>query len=99
VREKERDALVDSRYVNARFQMLGRSICVAVECECVSRSIPDGKGGVSEDAPREAWPRALSHFGASWVSCLDGGFAVIASNPSLVLRPDQYRPIPSRVKT
>jgi len=40
---------VDSRYVNARFQIMGRSICIAAECECVSRSIPDGKGGVGED--------------------------------------------------
>ena len=27
-----------------RIGFLGRSICVAAECECVSRSIPDGKG-------------------------------------------------------
>ena len=53
----------DSRYVNARFQILGRSICAAAECECVSRSIPDDKEGVCEDAPREAWPRALRQVG------------------------------------
>jgi len=76
---------VNSRYVNARFQILGRSICVAVECECVSRSIPDGKGGVGEDAPREACPRALSQYGASCASCFDGGFAVIASNTELAV--------------
>jgi len=70
----------DSRYVNARSQILGRSICAAAECECVSRSIPDGKEGVCEDAPREAWPRALSQYDASWASCFDGGFAAIASN-------------------
>ena len=63
----------------------GRSIYVAGECECVSRSIPDGKGGVGEDAPREAWPRALSQYGASWASCFDGGFAAIASNTELVV--------------
>ena len=55
---------VDSRYGNARFQILGRSICVVAEYECVSRSIPCGKGRVGEDAPREAWPRALSQYGA-----------------------------------
>jgi len=76
---------VDSRYVNARFQIFGRSICVAAECECVSRSIPDGKGGVGEDAPREAWPRALSQYGASWASCFDGGFAAIASSTELAV--------------
>jgi len=76
---------VDSRYVNARFQITGRPICVTAECECVSRSIPDGKGEVGEDAPREAWPRALSQYGASWASCFDGGFAAIASNTELAV--------------
>jgi len=76
---------VDSRYVNARSQILGRSICIAAECEYVSRSIPDGKGEVGEDAPREAWPRALSQYGTSWVSCFDGGFAAIASNTELAV--------------
>jgi len=71
--------------VNARFQILRRSICVAAESECVSSSIPDGKGGVVEVAPREAWPRALSQYGASWVSCFDGGFAAIASNTKLAV--------------
>jgi len=76
---------VDSRFVNARFQILGRSICVAAECECVSRSIPDGKGGVGEDAPRKAWPRALSQYGASWASCFDGGFVAIVSDTELAV--------------
>ena len=71
--------------MNARFQILGRSICVAAECECESRSIPDGKAGVGEDAPREAWPRALSQYGASWASCSNGGFAVIASSTELAV--------------
>ena len=61
---------VDSRYVNARFQILGRSICVVAGCACVSRSIPDGKGGLGEDALKEAWPRALGQHRASWASCL-----------------------------
>jgi len=76
---------VDSRYVNARFQILGRSIRVAAEYECESRSIPNGKAGVGEDAPREAWPRALSQYGASCASCFDGGFAAIASNTELAV--------------
>jgi len=74
---------VDSRYVNGRFQILVRSICVAAEC--VSRSIPDGKGGVGESTTREAWPRALSQYGASWGSCFDGGLAAFASNTELAV--------------
>jgi len=49
------------------------------------RSIPDGKGGVGEDAPREAWHRALSQHGASWASCFHGGFAAIASSTELAV--------------
>ena len=45
---------VDSRYVNTRFQILGRSICGAVEGVCVSRCISGGEEGVSKDAAREA---------------------------------------------
>jgi len=89
---------VDSSYVNARFQILGRSICVAAECECVSRSILDGKGGVGEDTPREAWPRALSQYGASWASCFDGGFAVIASNTELAVSCASSGSVPSDSK-
>jgi len=55
--------------------------------------------GVGEDAPREAWPRALSQYGASWASCFDGRSLLIQNLPSFVLRPGQYRPIPRRVKT
>jgi len=72
MRGKERDALggLDEGFLCAftnfwrRFEVWGRSICVVAECECVSRSIPGGKGGVGEDAAREAWPRVLSQYGA-----------------------------------
>ena len=86
---------VDSRYVNARFQILGRSICGAVECECVSRSIADDEGGMGEVAAREAWPRTLSQYGASWASCFDGGLATIASSTELAVSRASSRPISS----
>jgi len=40
---------------------------------------------VGGDAPREAWRRALSQYRASWASCFDGGFAVIASSTELAV--------------
>ena len=85
---------VDSRYVNARFQIVGRSICGAVEGECVSRSISD-EGGVGEDAAREAWPRTLSQYGASWASCFDGGLATIASSTELAVSRASSEPMSS----
>ena len=71
---------VDSRYVNARFHILGRSICGADERECESRSIPGDEKGVSEDAAMDACPRTLSQYGASSASCFDGGLATIPSS-------------------
>ena len=51
----------------------------------MSRSISDDEGGVGEDAAREAWPRTLSQYGASWASCFDGGLATIASRTELAV--------------
>ena len=57
---------------------------------------------MGEDAPREAWPRALSQYDASWASCFDGGFAAIASNTELAVARASSGSIssdPRRVKT
>ena len=86
---------LDSRYVNARFQILRRSICGVVDGECMSRSISDGEGEVGEDAAREAWPRTLSQYGASWASCFDGGLATIASRTELAVSRASSEPISS----
>ena len=71
---------VNSRYVNARFHIFGRSTCGAAEGECESRSISGGEEGVGEGSAKEAWTKALSQYGASWSSCFDGGLATIASS-------------------
>jgi len=73
--------IIDSRQT----PNFGRAICVTAECKCVSRFTPDGKGAVGEGAPKEAWPRALSQYSASWASCFDGGFAATASNTELAV--------------
>ena len=80
-----RIARADSRYVNARFQRLAKSICGAVEGEPESRPIPVDEEGEGGDTTSVAWPRALSEYGASWVSCFDGGLTTIASSTELAV--------------
>lgn len=61
----------------------------------MSRSIPDEEVEVGEDAAREAWPRTLSQYGASWASCFDGGLATIASSTELAVSNASSAPISS----
>ena len=49
-----RTTRVNSRYVNARFHIFGRSTCGAAEGECESGSISGDEEGVGEDPAREA---------------------------------------------
>ena len=81
--------------MNARFQILGRSMCGGAEEECESRSIPGDEEGIGDDTARAAWPRTLSQYGASWASCFDGGFATIASSTQPAVSLNSSTPISS----